>query len=323
MPRKPKSPFPDPAAVLPGEADILAGVIANLADHDAKLVYADWLEERGDKRGPLLRKFVQAHRAGKKKLPQPKPDQQVWANLIGLTIMARFRSPEHAVKADVLLAFVRPAVTFRHASERERNIPVGASKFGGCPDLPPKTKWPVVGGKLGAFLVQFNLAELHASPAARELPTTGLLSVFIPSDFDMNSGRKPWSLHHFPDASQLVRTDKLPRLPKRRTIPSGRVEFREIPTLPETTSPWSDELVAALRKAAGVTLWDLRDEVAEFVGGESWQLLGHRTSGRGLLTKSSQVLFSMDRFGRNVAIIDNADLEKGQLDRARVYHLPY
>ena len=64
-PTKPKSAFSDPAAALPGEADILANVLADLSDHDAKLVYADWLEERDDPRGELLRKFVTAHRAGK------------------------------------------------------------------------------------------------------------------------------------------------------------------------------------------------------------------------------------------------------------------
>ena len=47
--------------MLPGEADVLANVLADLSDHDAKLVYADWLEERDDRRGPLLRKFVTAY----------------------------------------------------------------------------------------------------------------------------------------------------------------------------------------------------------------------------------------------------------------------
>jgi hypothetical protein len=32
---------PDPAAVLPGEMPFLRAVTANLADHTAKLVYAD------------------------------------------------------------------------------------------------------------------------------------------------------------------------------------------------------------------------------------------------------------------------------------------
>jgi uncharacterized protein (TIGR02996 family) len=37
------------------EAALLAGVRANKKDDSARLVYADWLEERGDPRGELLR----------------------------------------------------------------------------------------------------------------------------------------------------------------------------------------------------------------------------------------------------------------------------
>ena len=45
-----KPAFPKPAAVLPGEAGVLATVLADLSDHDAKLVYADWLQDRGEER---------------------------------------------------------------------------------------------------------------------------------------------------------------------------------------------------------------------------------------------------------------------------------
>ena len=53
--REGKPAIPNPAAVLPGEADILATVIADPSDDTAKLVYADWLEERDDPRGEYLR----------------------------------------------------------------------------------------------------------------------------------------------------------------------------------------------------------------------------------------------------------------------------
>lgn len=46
------NPLSDPAAVHPGEAEMLAAVLADLTDDLPKLVYADWLEERGDPRGP-------------------------------------------------------------------------------------------------------------------------------------------------------------------------------------------------------------------------------------------------------------------------------
>src|SRR5215475_9549945 len=115
MPTTPQPAFPKPTAVLPGETDILANVLADLSDHDAKLVYADWLEEHDDKRGPLLRKFVTAHRTGKK-LPAPK--------------------------TDALLAIVQPALTLDYVKAPEKSLAVGRSKFGGQPDLPASAEWP-------------------------------------------------------------------------------------------------------------------------------------------------------------------------------------
>ena len=80
--------FPKPAAVLSGEADILANVIANLTDDHAKLVYADWLEDHDDKRGPLLREFITAYRYGKK-LPAVKSAPKPWRDLVGMTLLAK------------------------------------------------------------------------------------------------------------------------------------------------------------------------------------------------------------------------------------------
>ena len=52
------------AATLSGEMDLLAQVAANPVDDTAKLIYADWLEERDDLRGTFLREVVEVRRAG-------------------------------------------------------------------------------------------------------------------------------------------------------------------------------------------------------------------------------------------------------------------
>ena len=46
---------PATGTFLAGERDWLAAVVADLADDAPKLVYADWLEERGDERSDFLR----------------------------------------------------------------------------------------------------------------------------------------------------------------------------------------------------------------------------------------------------------------------------
>src|SRR5690349_6703751 len=70
------------AAVLPGEADMLAGVVADLRDDTRKLVYADWLEEHGDPRGRFLRRFLAAFGpSGKGQLSGSRPFSQAWRDL--------------------------------------------------------------------------------------------------------------------------------------------------------------------------------------------------------------------------------------------------
>jgi uncharacterized protein (TIGR02996 family) len=242
---KPKPAFPLPAAALTGEADILANVLADLSDHDAKLVYADWLEEHGDARGPLLRQFVTAHRAGKK-LPPTKAAPGPWRNLLGLTLIEKLNGHEIAPQTDKLLALAKPSIEYQTPKAAEKSIPVGASKFGGRPDLPPDLEWPIHDGDWLSFLGQFNLAELRASPVARELPASGLLSAFCVyhGDGDDWFPDGTWRLFYFPDTSKLVRREIEAELPDDTGFPSCRVEYAETLTLPKWGSPWASELEA-------------------------------------------------------------------------------
>jgi uncharacterized protein (TIGR02996 family) len=248
MPAKTKQAFPSPAAVLPGEAYILANVIGNLADHDAKLVYADWLEEHDDPRGPVLRGFVTAYRAGQK-LPPVKSASQPWRDLVGITLVAQTRDTALAANADQLLALARPSIAYESAKAAENSLPVGASKLGGRPDLPPGIKWPKFRPRSDAqplaFLGQFNLAELQASPVAREVPPSGVISVFCryTGDGDDDFPRGTWRLFFFPDPAKLVRRELDEELPEGARFPSCRLKYTEILTLPATDSPWSRELV--------------------------------------------------------------------------------
>lgn len=74
----------------------------------------------------------------------------------------------------------RPAILLRPTSSEEPDIPLGTTKLGGMPDLPPMTEWPVFqDGKPMAFLGQIDLSDIarHGQILAG-LPTHGLLSVF-------------------------------------------------------------------------------------------------------------------------------------------------
>jgi len=61
-------------------------------------------------------------------------------------------------------------------------LPIGASRFGGSPDLPYDCEWPTAEGVPLSFLAQVDLSQLPPS----ELPASGWLLLFYDTD------REPW-----------------------------------------------------------------------------------------------------------------------------------
>lgn len=57
-------------------------------------------------------------------------------------------------------------------------IPLGASKVGGLPHLPPDFEWPVINGQPTYLIVQLDLAEVSAADLRGVVPGTGTLYVF-------------------------------------------------------------------------------------------------------------------------------------------------
>lgn len=57
-------------------------------------------------------------------------------------------------------------------------IPVGASRLGGLPDLPPEQAWPEMNGAPMSFVGQIRLQDAHALDGGSALPAEGLLTFF-------------------------------------------------------------------------------------------------------------------------------------------------
>jgi hypothetical protein len=159
-----------------------------------------------------------------------------------------------------LLALARPTIALKSAKAAEKTLAVGASKLGGGPDMPSGAEWPTLGERPLAFLAQFNLAELQVSPVARELPATGLLSIFFDQEqahvfYDRDpipEGR--WRVLYFSDAKKLTR-----RLPPETSFASHRVEFVERLTLPDLNSPEGRGLAPRIEDESDS--WDLITEL--------------------------------------------------------------
>src|SRR5262249_36373175 len=120
--------------------------------------------------------------------------------------------------ADAISALCEPCVLIRTHSHPYDNLPVGGSRIGGEPDLPPTIEWPSWHGKPLSFLAQFELTDLRDFDCCRVFPPTGHLWFFYSADQDT------WGFDPEELGSWQVRYAD--------TIPSD-LQRRESPELPE------------------------------------------------------------------------------------------
>jgi uncharacterized protein YwqG len=83
---------------------------------------------------------------------------------------------------DALIELLRPAIALQATRADDSQIPLGASKFGGAPNVPANFEWPMWNDKPLGFLAQINLEEVAPFDVEELLPKSGLLSFFISFD---------------------------------------------------------------------------------------------------------------------------------------------
>lgn len=91
---------------------------------------------------------------------------------------ALFEASPFAAQADILAAALRPHVRLHPARKAMADIPTGASRLAGQPDLPPGFAWPTHGPEPMALLAQIDLAELAPHAPQSALPASGWLYFF-------------------------------------------------------------------------------------------------------------------------------------------------
>lgn len=243
----------------PAEYPLLHAVVANLADDSLKLVYADWLEDRGDRRCEFLRSLVSAARTMREHdFPSADGLDDEWLDLIGYRLLQRVVQSTHPKLQlkELVLRLARPALRIMAAAgSRFRGVDgsaLGASKRGGLPDVPPDFVWPRAEDcpadfashdnedpsrhRLAGFVGQINLAEIAHTCAARALPKSGWLSFFC-----HEGARVRAKVMHFSDAQPLVRME-----PDRNylvdRLPANQWRFVETLDLPGDDGPWASEI---------------------------------------------------------------------------------
>jgi hypothetical protein len=189
-------------------------------------------------------------------LPNPSDLPEEWVDLMGYWILRWI-----AEEGGDALAFKEPALRLARPALRlvqdSATAPVGISRVGGLPDLPPGFPWPtghdypatlsgdITGERrLAGFLAQIQLAEIADTLAGRDLPSTGLLSFFCFQDLENDKPDNMGAVvHYFADSSGLVRTEPpAPLTEGNEHMAEKRLGLVQTLDLPSGTSPWGNEL---------------------------------------------------------------------------------
>jgi len=105
------------------------------------------------------------------------PAEEFAAKRLEAEALIRQHAPER-LQAQ-LVELLRPAIALTATRADDAQIPVGASKFGGAPDVPADFEWPMWNDKPLGFLAQINLEEVAPFDVEGLLPKSGLLSFFF------------------------------------------------------------------------------------------------------------------------------------------------
>lgn len=132
--------------------------------------------------------------------------------------------------------------------ENTEKIPIGASKFGGHPDLPDGFKWYYFNAKAPlenftknrplSFLAQINCEEVKKYDLDDRLPETGMLYFFYELEtmtwgFDPSDKGSARVYYYDGGISKLVRTDYPEDMPREYKLPSIKLAFESKENIPD------------------------------------------------------------------------------------------
>lgn len=152
-----------------------------------------------------------------------------------------------------ILRTARPGLAVTCTRVEQEAIPLGGSRLGGRPDLPPDVPWPTWANAPQVFVAQLGLADLDGEAAAERLPPEGWLCLFwTPREQEWGyeaAPRDSWSILYVGPGEELERrpTPELvvPERGRRpgdpyRWLPEGMLHPCALSWRPITTFPPPD-----------------------------------------------------------------------------------
>lgn len=187
--------------------------------------------------------------------------------------------------SDAILATSKPAIQLTLTRVDEGTIPVGASKFGGSPDVPPDFVYPDWQERPLVFIGQLRLSDVHEYDVENLLPPSGYLHFFYDSveqPWGMYGQRDGWRVYYTADeATPLAR---LPHPVSRlddpthavKPLPACNVSFQLDFTEPPLT--WLTDRFPNLfntRRRINDDAYNLYDALFKVRGRQITQVLGN------------------------------------------------
>jgi len=195
-------------------------------------------------------------------------------------VQAILDSPKLSRVRDQLDAMVRPAIYIECARLNE-DLPIGSSKFGGCPDLPSEFEWPTYQPsptceRVAISLVaQIRLSDIAPFDVENKLPHNGWLWFFsdqfglykhFSDDLEVYSDPRGTKVLYLPDESRVLsRAMPQGRMITERPWQPRSLAFKSHPTLPSLETSWiadagSDEGVVKLDRSEWSSYADIHHE---------------------------------------------------------------
>lgn len=171
-----------PAIDNPIEQYEISELLDNLGDRKAFKTYVETAVARDRKRGKYMKAPEKAFFRKRKaaRFPTPDADWEKWANIIGTKVLSAVAELGSDPVVERIFYWLRPIISIATMSDDGTALPLGASKFGGRPDVGENFEWPTCElGPLG-FLGQINFTEIFGSVATYfyGLPRRGHLLLF-------------------------------------------------------------------------------------------------------------------------------------------------
>jgi|GEM_PF-1676724 len=227
---------------------------------------------------------------------------------LGHVIDVAAQSTPLAEHTEDLRNVARPAV---HVVSSKPSGPfdVGATKFGGHPDLPDDVEWPACKQGNLCFLGQFNCEDFQRLPAAALLPQTGLMSFF--AVVDHQAGVQPGWQCNGVDKQEVavIYTPPGVALSRREPPPTTTEEVVGVERSLSLSSGWdlprdddllpgaAAEALARLAAVDGDALFEARQRLSPIHDEDVHQLLGYPVCSTGAMSTPSSTSLSLATFG--------------------------